>query len=94
MKWSTQTLVLSLRRKDSPPPGDGKHCHGCRGRNDEDAHEAQEDGQAEVCGDQDSQRSILGRPVLRLATVVICYPDPQMPTLQHNPQSNNIHLPL
>ena len=51
MKWSTQTLVLSLRRKDSPPPGDGKHCQGCRGRNDEDAHEAQEDGQAEVCGD-------------------------------------------
>ena len=97
MKWSTQTLVLSLRRKDSPPPGDGKHCQGCRGRNDEDAHEAQEDGQAEVCGnlvkdvrrndedaqeaqgdgqaevcgDQDSQRSILGRPVLRLATVVL-----------------------
>ena len=33
-----------------------------------------------------------GLTLLTASLVVICYP--QMPTLQHNPQSNNIHLPL
>ena len=50
-----ENAVVSLRRKDSPPPGDNQHHQGCRSRNDEDTQEAQENGQAEVCGDQDSQ---------------------------------------